>query len=521
MDETVRGHKIIRSTLLISFFSVLNFAVTFLTHVILAARFGAKMEIDALFAALTVPTMFIAVSMSVLNIVFVPIFVRYMQEDERESWNIAYNILVLLGLTLSAIVGAGILFSNQIVSAIVPGFGPQKAALTSHLLRIVFPALVLIALADFLSAIHYAYEKFFLPFLSLFLRNLTVVVVVLLFVRVWGIDSYAFGMVFGALLYFALLSQMVFKKGQRRFRWNPGHPGVRKTIGMMAPLLIGGMFFRTTQLVDKYLLSSLPEGSISYLGYSSRVLTVINAVLGKGISLSVYPKMSAYSARKDAENLRKVFSIGFRMMLLAVVPVAFGLIVLRRELIGVLFERGLFDHVATINVSNTLLCHLGAIVALPLTSVVVFAFYSLEDAKTPVKIGIAGALVNIGLDFLLARRFQQLGVAFAFSANTVVNLGIFLYVANRKLRGIDLGKTAVSFFKMSVVSIIMVLGILLWGRFSCAVGLDQQELLSLISSVCLGAGIYIVGTILFRVEEMIFLRDFVLNRARVFTSRGS
>jgi len=516
----IHGQRMIRSTLIISFFTMLNFLVTFLTHVVLAARFGAKLEMDALFVALAVPTLFIGFSLSILNIVFVPVFVEYLRDSEKEGWNIAYNIILVFAIMFSGIVAIGVLFSNQLISVIVPGFSPEQAKLASHLLRIVFPALILIGLADSLSGIHYAYEQFLVPLMSLFLRNLTIVITVLLLGKVWGIDSYAYGMVFGAFLYFVLLSQIVFKKGRYRFRWNLRHPGVKKAFKMIAPLLIGGLFFRTTSLVDRYVLSSLPVGSISYLGYSSRVLTVLNAMLGRGISLTVYPKMSSYSASQDTENLKRMFSLGFRMILLLVVPVAFGLVVLRKELIGVLLERGLFDHLATINVSNTLLCHLGAIIALPLSAVIAFAFYSIQDTRTVVKVQIVGAILNIALDFLLVGRYRQLGVAFAYSANTILNMLIFLYILNRRLDGINFGKMIVSLPKMIAVSMIMVVSILSWSQLSRGVGFAEQPLLNLGLSIGLGVVVYSVGGVLFRIKEITILKDLVSGRIRALVSRS-
>ena len=69
----LNGRQMVKSTATITFFLSLNILVGLLTQIILAAKFGARFEMDAYLAAVTLPTLIIVVLMNSLRVTFIPV----------------------------------------------------------------------------------------------------------------------------------------------------------------------------------------------------------------------------------------------------------------------------------------------------------------------------------------------------------------------------------------------------------------------------------------------------------------
>jgi putative peptidoglycan lipid II flippase len=79
---------------------------------------------------------------------FVKVFTDYqLTKSEEEAWRLASLVMNALAVVLSVIAIIGILFSKQFVNLFGHGFSPEKAALATTLTQIMFPFILLVALA--------------------------------------------------------------------------------------------------------------------------------------------------------------------------------------------------------------------------------------------------------------------------------------------------------------------------------------------------------------------------------------
>ena len=71
---------------------------------------------DAFLAANTIPQYIIAIMLSALSFVFIPVFVDYLATGrEDEAWQIASSVINLSLLVLGALVAVSILFPDAIL----------------------------------------------------------------------------------------------------------------------------------------------------------------------------------------------------------------------------------------------------------------------------------------------------------------------------------------------------------------------------------------------------------------------
>src|SRR5438093_1179586 len=116
-----------------------------------AVFFGAGRELDAFITAFRIPNLLRDLfAEGALSAAFVTTFTwRLEHEGEAAAWRLANLVVNALAIVVSAITLAGIWFAPALVTAIAPGFAdiPGKVELTVALTRIMFPFLLLVALA--------------------------------------------------------------------------------------------------------------------------------------------------------------------------------------------------------------------------------------------------------------------------------------------------------------------------------------------------------------------------------------
>jgi putative peptidoglycan lipid II flippase len=127
--------------------------------------------------------------------------------------------------------------------------------------------------------------------------------------------------------------------------------------------------------------------------------------------------------------------------------------------------------------------------------VLVRVFYALGDGETPFRISIFNIFLNGCLDFLLYKPFGTSGLVFATIGVNIISMGIFLWLLNRRLGGLNLPDWGLSLFKLTTISFLAGLAAwgfsLLWQQFSVNDNLLLQ-LLQLGTATAIALGVFAV-----------------------------
>jgi putative peptidoglycan lipid II flippase len=83
-------------------------------------------------------------------------------------------------------------------------------------------------------------------------------------------------------------------------------------------------------------------------------------------------------------------------------------------------------------------------------------FYSLQDTKTPVKIGIVAVVINLVLNLLLISSMQHRGLALATSLSAMFNFSLLFLILRRRIGGVDGKRIVISHFKVVLSSLGMI-----------------------------------------------------------------
>src|SRR5439155_3283119 len=119
------------------------------------------------------------------------------------------------------------------------------------------------------------------------------------------------------------------------------------------------------------------------------------------------------AALRQMDEMKNTLNFAARMILFITLPATVGLIILRREIIEVLFQHGDFDAASTALTAWALPFFALGLCAFSMVKIIVPAFYALEHTRTPLKMAFIGMFLNIALNFVFIRPLRNGGPALA------------------------------------------------------------------------------------------------------------
>ena len=402
-------------TILITLFAAGGQAIAFVTQVVIAASFGARADMDAFLAANTLPQYLIAVLLSALGFVFIPVFVEHSaSKDDNSAWEVVNNVLTLCTLVLGLLAIAGVIFAKPLLRLSTPGLSAESLDLAARVAIFTWPTLVITGLVTLLTGVYQAQHRFgwssAVPVIGA-LFNLGLVVALAPSLGVIGV---AVAATCGTALQLILLAPILFRSGRFRPGFNYRHAGVRQVLHLLWPLLLSSLLIRWTPVIDRFLASGLQEGTISHLSYAFKLLNLITILLSTGITTVVFPKMAVKTAADDLSGLGHTFSIGLRLMWMVTAPALILGLVLAVPLVEVLFVRGRFTPADAVEVGQLLQVYLFALIAGTLGNITARAFYALKQTRIIAIMGVLEAGAYAIYTPLLAWRLGAAGVALGY-----------------------------------------------------------------------------------------------------------
>lgn len=487
----------------------------FVRDVISARAFGQTHATDAYTAAFTIPDlMFKLLIGGALSSAFIPVFSGYLaKEKEEEGWIAASTFINVTLILLVAFTIFGIIMAPALAPLVAYKLEGETRILLIKLMRFMFPAVCLTAMAGLQMGILNSYRDFVSPTLGPIVYNLGIIAGTLLLGHRYGVVGMAVGVVAGALGNVLIqLPRVISHNKGYQFRIDLSNPGYRKMIGLMLPAVIGLSVTQVNVIVNQNLASGLAEGSITALRNANLLMQLPLGIFAMGIAQALFPTMSRHAAKGELIALGSTVESGLRTIVFVTLPASVGLIVLRTPIVKTLFEKGAFTAAATHATASALLFYSLGLVSASSIQLLVRAFYSLQDTSTPVKTGVAMVILNflMNMAFLRFTNLGHTGLALAFAIDSTINMALLLYILNGKIRGFSGRNVVISLVKGLGASILM--GVAVFGVYTLSSHLVSSGAVRLLLSVSTGVLVYGLAALLLKMEELQFCLNIVRRR---------
>ncbi len=493
------------SSVSITLLTAVSIGLGIVTQMVLARWFGAGINLDAYYAASSLPNLFTLVLTSSFSIIFVPIFLTYKEKgSDQDAWEIASSFVNFLFIFLGIIVLIGVLLAPIVLRFLTPGYevGSASYNLTLIMLRIQWPIILFSGINGVLSGVFFAHGRFLRPASAPVVNGAAVLIFTLAFRSQIGIIATAIGSLVGPLLMMLWLLPLLLRNKNYKLTINWRHPGIHQIRQLSIPWIVSNSFAKGTTVIDTILASFLFSGSLTYINYAYRLITMSVNLVSKGTALSIFPRISHSYAESNPTAFRLYFSTGIRFISLVAIPATGLLMVLNRPFIRLLLERDNFTAEDTTATSWAVTIYASAFVALSLGTIVSNAFYAQHNTKTPAIISVVSIFFQASLAYLLIPRFSHLSLAISFTifANSKMLIMVILLRRQQSLDGLEIMKSLV---KMSLATIIMMISALfLWRTINLMANTVILTVICLGLTYMLAAAIYVFILFLLKSPEL-------------------
>jgi putative peptidoglycan lipid II flippase len=437
--------SLVRSIATVGGFTLLSRVTGLMREMMIAHFLGAGAAADAFFVAFRFPNLFRSLfAEGALNAAFVPLFSgKRTTEGQEQAVLFAEQAMSVLGLWLIGFVAVMELAMPWAMLGLAPGFSeiPGKMDLATELSRICFPYLLFISLTALQAGVLNSVGRFAAAAGTPILLNLVAMLGLLVLTPYTETPAHAlaWGTFASGVAQFSWLVFSCRKAGISLMPVRPRlTPEIRLLIKRIVPGAVGAGVYQVNLVINTMIASTVADGAVSYLNYADRVNQLPLGVVGIAIGTALLPLLSRQIKQGDLQAAAESQNRALEFGMLLTVPAAAALMVLALPVITVLFQRGSFDAVASVETSHALMAFAVGLPAYVLVKVLTPSFFAREDTATPVKVAAIVMAINIALNFALVGELRHVGMALSTAIAAWCNVGLLaVLLARRGYFGID------------------------------------------------------------------------------------
>jgi putative peptidoglycan lipid II flippase len=487
---------------------------------VIAGLFGATGATDSFVAASAIPTVIYDLLIGgAISAALIPVFSDYAHDEEGTALSgLASSLMSLASLTLAGLLAILVLLAPWLARLVGVGFGTEQIHQTVLMIRVMLPAVLFMGLAGITTALLYSRERFTFPAFAPAAFNFGIITVGLILSRWLGVVSLVVGVLVGAALQLGI--QLPGLRGMRfRFSLRLYHPDAIRIGRLYLPVALGLIVSGAGVLLDRNLASRTGEGSMTAMRFATALIQFPLGLVATALSYAVLPRLSRLAllsagdgAGDEAAHQREyksTLALGMKLALLAMLPATIALVALRYPIIQVLYQRGEFVARDTLRTAQAFLAYSPQLPFVAVDQLLIVAFYARKDTVTPVVVGLVGLGIYLAVALALLGPWGMPGLALANAVQNTAHTLILFALLWRTVGGL----VGWGVFRLGGKAL---LGCgLMWAAIYVA-GLifpAPESLLGQLARLAamggVGMGIYLVGLVALKVEELKLLRGVI------------
>jgi putative peptidoglycan lipid II flippase len=477
----------------------------------------------------------------ILSSVFVPVFVEWLQTRGREeAWDVARRVLTVAVVLLSALAVVAVLFAPWIIRLYTFGIADaaERAAtrdLATFFLRWFMPQILFYGIGAVAIGLLNAHRRFAAPMFAPVLNNVVTVATFVTFAVMAGPEPLrpghaitgpqklvlAIGTTLGVVAMTVALWPSLRRLGFRMaWRWSGSrrHEAVRR-IAHLAKWAVVYVVVNQLGYLIVLILAAGTRGDYSAYANAFVLFQLPHAIFAVSIFTALLPAMSSRWADGDVNGFRGLLVQGLRATAFIVIPAAAGYLVLARPIVRLLLKYGETTAASIDAVSSVLVFFSIGLFSFSSFQLLLRAFYSMQDTRTPALINIAAVALNTLVNLLyffvfgLGVRGLALGhaTAYTFAAATSA------IVIRRRLGGLE-GRRVLAGLARVFVAAAATAGTA-WG-VSLAIGRALgtstvgERAAQVLGAVGAGLLVFVALALIFHLEEVDVVRSTLRGRTR-------
>ncbi len=417
--------------MVVGFFTLLGNLTGILVETSIAANLGLSKSSDTFYVAFTVPYIISNLIGATGQFSLVPFFAtleaRHSAEELWRGFSYAVNV-IFLGLGAVAALGAAV--APWVTRGIAPGLSRPQTELATELSQWLFLIVIPAGVAEVFRSFLLSQRRFVLSSAAGFFRNATVIFIILLTFDRLGEYSIVLGYLAGTVLQVAVLGAQILISFPLHYSLALVGTGeaFRNLRGAGTAQLTAALAWQFVVVVERIIASFLPAGTLTALNYGFKILGTLVELLVGSVGTAALAALTKAVILKAEASLQKIFQTTIEISLVLVSPMLVFCLLLDRNIIRLVFQRGNFSPEATSLMSMVFFYYILSL--LLYAAIRILTFYLFARQEMGLFIRLAGMLygLNVAFDLLYvgALRMGPKGIPLGLLTSSIVTLGLAL-----------------------------------------------------------------------------------------------
>jgi putative peptidoglycan lipid II flippase len=458
----------------------------FVSNILIAALFGLSYRVDAFFAALVLPNLFMVLCIDYLGKNFLPVLARAKAVSEACASSVTSSIVTMAALLAVTVTVVLVTFSAPLFTALLPGFDAEALELVSRYFAIMAPSIVLMAVNTFHEYVWQYEERF--TYVSLSRTALPAANLLGLLLLAPWLDEYCLPIAYvaGHFAVFLLLLRRLPYRYRPQIVLRPGLE--RRVFANSAIVMSTGLLARSKSIVLNYLASLLGSGAISAVALASKLTEPLERSMFTGIKMLMFSHTVRLAVREDRRRIGALHGKGLLASFLVLAPLLWWISLNSHALVQVLFVHGEFTQEMAAVVAGVLLALAPSVLFLGVNQLLSNAFYAMDRVKVPALIMPLGTLVYVAAAVPLSAWLGTQGLAVATTTASIVVFAALFVTLARQIPEIGLLRTS---GKLAFYTVLSGTAMLAASKVLAQVGLTPTMVAA--AALPLGAAAYAVA----------------------------
>jgi len=432
--------QIFQSSLVVGFFSLLGGVTGILVDTSIAAQLGLSRSSDTFYVAITVPYIITNLISATGQFSLVPFFAaleaRHAAEELWRRFSYAVSV-IFLGLGGIALVGAAA--TPWLVRGIAPGLTTPQIEFASQLGRWLFIIIVPAGVSEVFRSFLLSQRRFAFPSAAGFIRNLAVIASIILTFPRYREYSIVLGYFAGYLLQFVLLGGQILLSFPVRYSLTLKGSGAafQNLRGAGTVQITTAMAWQGVVVAERIIASFLSPGTLTALNWGFKIMSTLAELLAGSVGTAALPALAKAFARQAETEERKIFQETLKISLALLCPAMVFCLLLDRQIIRLVFERGSFTPEATTLMSTVFFYYSLSLLFFSFVRVLTFYLFARNEAEAFLRLCILLYGTNVAFDLLYvgALRMGAIGIPLGLLTSLILTCGLAFYrnIAELKL----------------------------------------------------------------------------------------
>ena len=431
--------------------------------VLMASALGASVWSDMFFIAFKLPNLFRRIfAEGAFTQAFMPSFIASKHKGVFATAIFLRFLLFLMAFSLIIT-----FFPEPITKLLAWGWSSEQIGQTAPLTAINFWYLDLIFIVTFFATLLQYKEHFATTAMATALLNISMIAALWLYMKE-DPQTVAYALSF-AVLIGGLLQVLVHIIALKKFNLHKiliGGWKYRKTKdveeekkhfnSLFLPGILGNSTPQISAFIDTLLATFLMTGSVSFLFYANRIFQLPLALIAIATATVLFPAVSKALKNGNETEAYKNLNQAFWLLSFLLGASMIGGILLAEPIVWLLFERGKFTEIQTLETVSVLQMYMVGLLPFGLAKLFSLFLYASHRHRTAAKIAVYSLITSVSASLILMHPMGASGLALAGSLG-----GWVLFVFTVKEVGIDrfltIVKTKYTLYFMIVMPIFIVI----------------------------------------------------------------